>query len=266
MAELQTAAFENLARRADVLFDELTTDSDARTDEYESEFNLCLRRGYRPSQRLHYPSEKGEYLADVFKGKRAVFERSIVDVSLVYKLFEAKLLADRMMLSLTEDAYKLHEGVFKALASYTSERDVRAARQICSIDSPTLVLFGLSHQEIAIRVGQERPVEVHFPYEGYVHDMVEVQLNRKIQKTGVFDRDLAVRSAMEQVARAAFEGEPAPRRNRIAHEYAVKLPLDAIKEYFGYAVRCARFYPNPRVIFESFIASRSLPSVDEIIK
>ncbi|RJQ22072.1 hypothetical protein C4580_01205 [Candidatus Woesearchaeota archaeon] len=264
IAELRTPQFEQLAARADVLFEELVMERERDADEFEELMNRSFKgeRIKNDALPIYYDEEKQEYLSRVFQGKKYVVERTFAPQRDLLAMQNAdRITYLRLIAGPIDDALRARETVLRIDARVQAEREERVARQIGAVPGRVLVLFGGGHRELAGIVGKKRPIEVYAPFEGTA-ETYETLLRRKLRE-GVFDADLCLRSAVELIVDGAA-GLDGLKRKQVAHAYAGALESAQLRDFLEYANRVAAMGLSARDIVSSYIKSRNVPLAKDV--
>ncbi|MBI4450943.1 hypothetical protein HY642_03135 [Candidatus Woesearchaeota archaeon] len=266
--ELQTGELFRCLEKANKAFVEFVAGEEEITGRIEGDWNAYVKDG-TISKELEYTithnlDQKMMFLAGNIKlsKRRFVFERS-PPAPFDYDAEEITP-RDFFKLNLSE-VRTLEEAFVKKDEAYEVEREKRVAAQICGIKGPLLVIFGAGHPTLAELVGKVRPVEIHFPYDGYPVSY-NIQMRMQYRKTKALDEELWLRSHMEQVTYSGLRtaGFTPRARDLVAHEYARTVQLDqivALRDYINSASRLG--FPG-LTIFEGFLKKADLPTVDSV--
>jgi hypothetical protein len=270
--ELRTDTCKALVERADVIFLEGVTPDVSISAEIERDINNCSADGVLTDKlRGTLRSQAGEeiqFMLELTKGtpKRYVLEK-YPEADFDFEREEAESNLGFLMYGL-EEAMQLREDFFMKSRGYNIPKEKTAAGNIIAIDGTVLAIFGAAHPDIQKMVMRSRPTEVHFPYPDYPNSY-NCQEMADFNRTGVLDKELFLRGAMEMVVNAALPIElqlSKREKNLLAYRYAGLIPVEKIAGYKDYLHFCISLSgASPAVIFESFLKKEGLPLVPEVL-
>ncbi len=212
------------------------------------------------------------FLANLMRGtgKRLFFERTTPPLFDYYK--ESAAPTDSFVLGKYDEAFKKVEAFLEKASEYETQREEEAADQLFSLLEPTLVIFGAGHRDLARRVSEKRPVEIHYPYKDYIWSFTD-EMFEHYKKDKKFDREFFLRSEMEGMAKGVIEtmyGETITSRELglMIHYYSSSLTPEQIVTCNDYMISCLRLLVgiSPGDIFESFIGKEHLPAPSQLLE
>jgi hypothetical protein len=274
--QLRTKTLENLVRRADIVFQEGVTEDLELTRAIERDLNTYIRTRKIPRQLqrafdTEELSDNHKYLAGLMHGtgKRMKLERTIFP-NFDYKT-EAKGASVAFLLLDLETAHHLVEEFLEMAETYQEKREKKVAKQIVRIPKTTAVIFGAAHTELAKIVSRYRPVEIHYPYPGYITSYSTI-MSQAYRQTKKLDMELFIRFNMESKALKAIEEGY---RNKLddrqieslANFYASIMTQEQIIEFRDYLLSCSSLIigMSDCAIFESYLKRRALPTIEEAV-
>ncbi len=195
--QLNTHKFTTLLSRANTVFSERVVFDLEEAKRIEENYNHCIQKSSL-SDCLY----DGQFLTQTLLRKLLGSEKKLVLENYVQSKEELSPYMntlDRCLPTAFAELPDLEKNLAHSISIIQKEEDQRedqTARIISQLPGTTLVLFGSYHTRLAELVGQEREVEVHYPYPNYPQPFF-LELIHQFRTTGKIPPDLSIRAATE---------------------------------------------------------------------